>query len=326
MRPFAPSVMPSFGPSTLPVDRAKGPSIHVAGSLHVPFLFLASLLALLLIASRAPAQADMETCLTAHERAQVDRLQGRFLEARAGLAICAQRSCPRLVSKDCTTWLAELEAAQPTVVFTAVDEAGRTLTDVKVHARGALIAEQLDGKPIPLDPGPCAVRYEAEGRGPVQQQLTLHEGEKDRVVRAVLPTASASDAIAASVATPREAAASEPAVPDLDRRRTRWLRASYVLGGAAIAALAVSAGSGLRGNRMLQHCDDDGCSDPYRERGKTLFRTVNVSAITGGVLLASSLGALWVGLASRPESERAQRGVHVYADAQSARFALHTTW
>jgi hypothetical protein len=57
-----------------------------------------------------------------------------------------------------------------------------------------------------------------------------------------------------------------------------------------------------------------------------MFRTVNVSAITGGVLLVSSLGALWAGLASRPREERASRGIQLHADKHSASLSLHASW
>src|SRR4051812_35388170 len=64
--------------------------LQVASKLVVPFVCRAALLCLLvpclasaaLLVTTSAARADAELCLAAHERAQVDRLEGRYLAAR----------------------------------------------------------------------------------------------------------------------------------------------------------------------------------------------------------------------------------------------------
>ena len=51
-------------------------------------------------------------CVAAHADAQVLRKHEALTEARAKLALCAHKTCPALVQKDCTQWLAEVEAGR----------------------------------------------------------------------------------------------------------------------------------------------------------------------------------------------------------------------
>jgi hypothetical protein len=280
--------------------------------------------------SSARAQAEQpekEACLQAHERAQVERLQGHFIEARAGLQLCSQRSCPRLVSKDCTTWLSEVEASLPTVLFAVVDSAGRALEEVRVSVGDKLLTERIDGRALPLDPGPRTLRFEAPGHQPLEQSLTVREGEKARELRVVLrPLEAAKEANAAALGDAQNERSTELTASSRERNpRSRWLKASYVLGGAALASFAIIPGAALRGEKLRQRHDEDKASPAERRRGTALFRTVNFSAGIGGVLLASSLASLWVGLSGRSPST-AQRGLGAYADGRGAVLEAWSSW
>jgi hypothetical protein len=269
------------------------------------------------------ASADAEVCLDAHEHAQVDRLKGHYLAARERLLVCAQRDCPRLVSTDCTTWLAELDLTLPTVVFAVSDDAGRDLLEARVTVNGRLISNHTDGHAVPLDPGVYTVRFEANGYAPEEQTLSVRDGEKSRLARGTLtPLQGASST---SVATPTRGDPTVAARGAGDPRARRLRVAAYTLGAAALASFSVALGSSLRGHHMENVCDQ-GCSDAYAERGKVLYRAVNVSAIVGGALLAASSITLLSGLRRAASRDAARLGFGVYADAGGASLMAWSRW
>jgi hypothetical protein len=74
------------------------------------------------------------------------------------------------------------------VVFGAHDPEGRDVIAVRLIVDGAVVTEALDGRAMPLDPGKHRIRLEAEGFAPVEQDVLMREGEKDRqVLLSVVP-------------------------------------------------------------------------------------------------------------------------------------------
>jgi hypothetical protein len=133
-------------------------------------------------------------CIAADTDGQALRLAGNLIQARKRLAVCAAASCPWIVRDDCVERIAEVEVAQPTVLFTATNGDGRPLVAVGVTVDGTKIAERLDGRPLPVDPGQHVFVFEALGRLKAQMPLTLNEGEK-KVRRAVVLRASSGDPV-----------------------------------------------------------------------------------------------------------------------------------
>jgi hypothetical protein len=160
----------------------------------VPRLF--SLATFLLAGSQATAawaagpNPDKMECIAADTDGQALRITGSLLRARKRLAVCAAASCPGIVREDCLQRIAELDVAQPTVVFSATNGRGRPLVAVRVIVDGTTIAERLDGRPLPVDPGTHLFVFEALGRVTAQMRLSFEEGEKNVAHAAVLPTGS----------------------------------------------------------------------------------------------------------------------------------------
>jgi hypothetical protein len=81
----------------------------------------------------------------------------------------------------------------PSITPRARDSQGNDQTDVRVLEGGKVLAEKLDGRAIPIDPGPRRLRFERAGSPPVEQTIVVREGEKARpidVVFAAPPAAS----------------------------------------------------------------------------------------------------------------------------------------
>ncbi len=142
------------------------------------------------VAWAAGPTPDKMECIAADTDGQALRIAGSLLRARKRLAICAAASCPGIVREDCLQRIAELDVAQPTVVFSATNGRGRPLVAVRVIVDGTTIAERLDGRPLPVDPGTHLFVFEALGRVTAQMRLRFEEGEKKVAHAAVLPTGS----------------------------------------------------------------------------------------------------------------------------------------
>lgn len=137
----------------------------------------------LLVFSRAARAADptKDQCISANEDADALRKRGSLRAARISLLTCVNPACPRLVRDDCNLRINELDAAIPTLAFTARENATDTTT-VSVSMDGKPLVEQIDGKPVPVDPGEHSFTFFLKGYPPQTQKLVIREGEKNRAV------------------------------------------------------------------------------------------------------------------------------------------------
>ncbi|XXY50055.1 hypothetical protein WME91_02750 [Sorangium sp. So ce269] len=175
-------------------------------------LFLAA--ALSLAGADARAQPSKRACAAAYERAQGLRRDGKLIAAREALIACSQPTCPAAAVADCGPWLAEVEKSLPSVVIAARDAGGRERLDVRVLVDGRLLAAALDGKALPVDPGPHTFRYEPAGGPAVEERVLIREGEKNRAITVILgaPTAGGPSS-ARPLAAPAASAAPPHAPP-----------------------------------------------------------------------------------------------------------------
>lgn len=183
---------------------------------------------------------DKQQCLTASDQGQSLRDEGKYRRAREAFATCSRPVCPPIVQHDCVKWLADLEATSPSVVVNAKDDKGNDLTAVKVTVDGAPLASTLDGRPVLVDPGDHAFRYETDGFPPVEDRVVIHSGEKSRVLTVQFGTpaapggASATGGAAPSGEAPKGGAGGS-------------LSSAWVFAGIAVVAFGTEAYFGLSG-------------------------------------------------------------------------------
>src|SRR5215472_923722 len=181
------------------------------------------------------ASADGTTvknaCLSAAERGQNLRTDGKLVSARDEFLVCARDDCPHLVRTDCMTWLSQIDASLPSVVFSAT-AGGADVTDVRVRYDGQLLLERLDGKAKPIDPGTHVFQFERAG-DKVEVRVVIAEGEKNRKVIAVFDN-------------PRTATPPPSAVSSSGGRAPVPI-AAYVLGGVGLLAAGSFAYFGITG-------------------------------------------------------------------------------
>jgi hypothetical protein len=240
------------------------------------------------------ARADTARCVAAAHEGQRLRDSGKLTSARSAFVGCSTDECPQVVRETCEEWAREIEPRIPDVVLGARDDAGRDLYEVRVSLDGALLTTRLDGRAVPLDPGPHEVLFEAKGFEPVKVFLVTREGEKLRPVVAVFSAAKE---------TNDSGAAPPPATPRADAPRRSSLPL-VIGGGSAVVGLAGFAVFGAWGqserNRLERTCaPTQTCSTEDVRAARTKLIVANVSLLVG-VVGAGVVGALL--LAPKPAS------------------------
>ena len=204
--------------------------------------------------------AHEDVCFDAAVAGQKARKNGELAKAREEFLRCAHAACPAEVTSRCTGWVAEVDAAMPSVLVAPQDERGRDLTRGVLRVDGQPRSEAFRGEPIVLEPGAHVVRFEIAGRAPVEQQIVVREYEKNRHVSLRLAP-----------------------LPQ------RTSVAPFVLGGIGVAAGLAFGGFAIGGavDRNSSHCDT-GCPS-------AAYNRVNTEFIVADVALGAA--ALFVGIA-----------------------------
>jgi hypothetical protein len=220
------------------------------------------------------AHADeMATCVKASEVGQSLRDEGKYLRAREKFLVCSRDVCPSVVRRDCAGWLTEVDGSLPSVVISATDS-GHDVSDVKVTIDGTAVAGKLEGKPIPLDPGAHALRYEHAGQPPVDDQIVVRAGEKNRLLKVSFGSvAPLAPAMKPGTPAPPPVQQARPASP-----------IAYVLGGVGVVGLVGWAYFGVSGkadvDSMRSSCEPN-CSSSAVSHAKTKLALADVGMAVG---------------------------------------------
>jgi hypothetical protein len=236
------------------------------------------------------AHADVSgDCIAAAEKAQPLQHEGKFRAALDRLRACTQPQCPALIRSDCTKWLADVEANMPTIVVHATDRAGADLTDVRVLVDGEVVASSLDGRDIPIDPGPHVLRFERTGSDTVEERLVADVGAQHRLLNVTLSAAAPPGPSAA-------ATTSDAPSPAADQRPRRSLVLPLVVGGVGVVAAAVGGvlwGSGLSQCRSNIESSAGSCTQHQLDGAHGSLVAGDVLVSVGGAAIVASL-ILWI--------------------------------
>jgi hypothetical protein len=270
----------------------------VAGARLAPHI-AAWMCAQFAIASAAPAalaqqrDATKAACLDAYEGSQVHRRKEELLAARNQLRACASEACPSIARSDCVQWLGEVDRAVPSVVLEATTDAG-PLFEVTATVDGKVIATQLDGRPIELDPGLRTFAFERPGNPKLEQKVIIREGEKSRLVTA-------------NWTTPKPAYAAEVGSPVPERPIPTLV---YVLTGVGVLGLADFVLLSILGNdkkRELESSCAPFCSGDDVNGVKARYLMGDVGLGVGLLALAGGAALFF----ARPERVRTKAGLLV---------------
>ena len=184
------------------------------------------------------AHAGPKECIAAADEGQKLRDDGKLNAAREKFIMCAAKTCPGAISKQCSVWLAETEKDLPTMTFRALDDQGKETVEVRVIVDGGTVSPTIDAHALALDPGEHKVRFErADGRA-IEEKVMLRPGEKNRLIELSFQV---------KPAPPEPAKLDAPPVPpDVDHGfrvpLLGWVGLGVgVAGGVMTAAFAISA-------------------------------------------------------------------------------------
>ena len=282
------------------------------------------------------AEPSVADCLKASADWIPLRKSHKLRDARRRLATCASMSCPTDIREECIRHIPQIEAATPSIVFAGVDVSGIDTTEVAVTMDGELLARQLDGRAIAIDPGEHTFRIEAAGQAAIEKKLSIQEGEKNRYVRfdfRALPPPNSEEKTAPAQLAPTM----QPAVPSSAERSTSMPMSSdqhetsgftghsglrgqevlgLVVGGAGVAGLIVSIVFASIADSKWSSAKNDcglGCTrdDPAQQKRRDALDAATVSTVgfvAGGALVAGGL-ALFLTAPAESATDQALRVV-----------------
>jgi hypothetical protein len=238
--------------------------------------------AMVLMATGAgTAQADEtgKACAASFEKSQYLMKDGKFRAAQVDALSCSADSCPTFVREACQKVLADIDSGQPTVVFAAQDASGADLVDVRVELDGQPFVARLSAEAVPIDPGAHTLRLFHGDEPPIDQQVLVRVGEKNRLVRATFWARSKPPT---------------PIVPDVPAGQTTrgpvW--PAIVVGVGGLASIGVSIGVGVSAKSDVDHLRDT-CA-PHC--ASSTVSDVNTRVVASDVLLG--VGVVAVGVAA----------------------------
>jgi hypothetical protein len=227
---------------------------------------------------------DKAACVSSSEKAQQLRNAGKLNEAREQLVICGRAECPKLIQADCTQWMREVLDIVPTVVPAAKDRRGRDIVDVKVSIDGKIVTEALDGKAITVDPGVHTFKWEARGAAPVEEQMVVRQGERNRLVTAT---------IAIGEEAPKGGGAAGGGASGGGAGDERGLPvAAMIVGGIGLVGGGIATYMGLSADsngRDLRDTCAPKCTDAQVQEVKDEQNTARIVGIASGVVVAAGV-------------------------------------
>jgi hypothetical protein len=246
----------------------------------------------------AGSAAEKEACVSAYEKAQVLRKNGKLVEAKEKLVVCAQSTCPSIARQDCATWLTEVASSIPTIVIEAMDASGRPTQNVRVLMDGDVLAEKLDGTALAVNPGAHQLRFEladdhAATRTHEESVLVL-QGDRNRKISVSFAPPPAPDR--AETPAPTQIAAPQPSArtPEAPAPRTSPPVAGFVFAGAAVVGFASFTFFGLSGvtkENSLRNTCAPACPHADVDGVLNRYRVADVSLVLG---LVSGIAATWL--------------------------------
>ncbi len=231
----------------------------------------------------AHAADEKTACAGASDSGQKLRDEGHLVKARQEFLVCARDVCPPTIKKDCADWLTQSEASLPSVVLGAKDAQGQDLATAKVTIDGQPSDEKLEGKAMFVDPGPHTFRFEIPGEKPIDQQIVVREGEKNRVVSVSWEKAATQQ---------QQPGGATPPPPEPESKPNHI--PAYVVGGIGIVALGVGTVFAIVGtgdyNDLKNGCGQTkSCTDDDVSPVKTKILIADIAFGVGIVAIGTAV-------------------------------------
>lgn len=258
-----------------------------------------------LVTPAFPAHAqdpDKAVCGAAYEQTQTLRRSGKLKLAREQAGVCSRETCAEFVRTDCAQWLAEIDAAMPTVLFQILLDGVET-TQATVTLDGQPWLDALDGTAKQIEPGTHSLRVESRDSLALVRDVQIREGEKARKLVFELKRQTSS--------------ASSPA-PKVPSSSGGFGPGPWIVGGLGLAGLTVGAVTGglviQQKSVTKEHCNEEAVTCDVEgleaaDLGRTLGPVSTVALVVGG--LAAAASATWMIVASTSDGEAAAATLNI---------------
>ena len=254
-------------------------------------------------------------CAHAAEEGQRLRAESKLREARESFTACAAERCPAVVRTDCSGWLAEVEAAVPTVVVRAVasEEQGRELYDVEVRVDGVVQTSKLDGRELPVNPGEHHFAFSTVGRVPAEDDIVIRVGEKHRLLTIALPLVNP---------PPPPVIVKPPPPPPPPPRLGTGTKVLLIGGGVALLAGAAVGTSAWIDERSLRRSCAPACDPADVDSARLRLRIADASMLVGVAALTTAAVLIW----TRPEAPAVSVAPLSGGALVAVRFGSRASW
>jgi hypothetical protein len=235
----------------------------------------------------ASATPDRKACFAAADDGQKLRDENKLTAAREKFITCASKSCPGAVAKECSQWLQDAERDMPSVTFRARDERGKEILDVRIFIDDQPVAESIDARALPVDPGEHRLKFSRSDGKSVEDKFVLRPAEKNRLIEL-----SFEGPKQAEPTTPKDGAA--PAITTPPEEPTRGFQIpilGWVGAGVAVVGVGMMAYFAINANddedRLRSTCAPN-CPESERDSvdSKVLLANVGMGVAVVGVGVA----------------------------------------
>jgi len=263
-------------------------------------------------AGKARADDAKEKCANSYDQAQKLKREGKLKEARKELVVCGSEKCPSVLVPYCVQMLKDVDDATPTVLIVAHDEKGQSIDDVRVIVDGEVVAEKLDGRAMPVNPGSHVFRLEHMGSPAWEDKVLVTEGEHGHRIE---PTFGAKQGQSSGASTTGPIAPTKPASSASSSASSSsfpvWpVGLSFGIGGAGLILGGVAGGLAFSTKSSLDsachpknNCPATSSSDISKLN--TLSTVSTVGFVVGGAAVGT--GIILAIVASRSSSAKIEK-------------------
>jgi hypothetical protein len=261
-------------------------------------LLLAACLALGCFAAPISARADAKQCIASNEKGNTLRKEGKLAAARDAFAVCAVESCPKMIREECGRLLTQVNGVIPSLVFAVKDASGNDTSRVKVSIDGVDVAQSLDGRGIPVDPGEHRVVLTAEDGSSKEFSVVAREGEQNRRVDVDFQKPQSEEVEPTAPAT-------EPSAPAETDQPTKSGPpvAAWILGGVGVVALGGFAYFALDGKKKENDLESECAPNCPQSDVDDMRKSYLFADIALGVSVVSLGAATYLFLTSSPKKQ-----------------------
>jgi hypothetical protein len=140
-------------------------------------------------AAKEKGKPVARSCQAAYQTAQQKEEAGQLVEAHRLYLSCSDTNCGTSVWHACVEANTQLRAILPSIVPVALDAKGAPRADVEVKMDGQVIASQLTGLAIAVDPGEHEFSFSTGSGVFASTKVAIVEGERNRILSVASPAA-----------------------------------------------------------------------------------------------------------------------------------------